>query len=532
MKKFFKLLFSRFPVVALTIIALFLVYALIAIGAVYICIHLPLIWFPPEEHPYINLTVNIVTAALGWLVVTVTILHIVNRDMVPETKIPWILCVMILNVLGVVIYITFSSNRPSRRQRRTYRELRKHLLRFRARDFGGEEAKEALFEWAPVSEALYKRNPAAILRGGTKTKYFSSGEDFFEALLADLRNAEKYIFLEYFIIEHGKMWGAIHEILKEKVFQGVEVRLLYDDIGSMAKVSAGYYKKLQKEGIYCVKFNPFVPVATNVHNNRDHRKITVIDGTIGYTGGINLADEYINETHPFGHWKDSAVRLEGSAVKDLTLMFLHLYNLRLRGPVEDFTPYIPASYERYEGEGYVQVYGDGPRPLYASQIGEDTYLDLINFAKKSLYITTPYLIIDYRLQMALVAAAARGVDVKIIVPHIPDKKLAFALTRSNYLSLIKGGVHIYEYLPGFIHAKSFLVDGEAAVVGTINLDYRSLMHHYENAVFMVRTKAVEELKADMEETLARSALQTEEDAKKSVVGRGLCEIAKAFAPLF
>lgn len=299
----------------------------------------------------------------------------------------------------------------------------------------------------------------------------------------------------------------------------------------MGKVHMRYHKTMRKLGIKCVKFNPFVPVVANIHNNRDHRKIVVIDGKIGYTGGINLADEYVNLKRPFGHWKDTAVRLEGEGVRNLTLMFLHLYDLQ-RGVSEDVSRYLLSSYERFEGEGYVQPYGDGPRPLYERQIGEDVYLNILSSAKKSVWITTPYLIIDYRMREALVLAAQRGVDVRIVTPHIPDKKIPFALTRSNYMALIKGGVRIYEYLPGFIHAKSFLADGEAAVVGTINLDYRSLLFHFEDAVFMYRTKAVKQLEEDFERTFAQSALQTEADAKKSVVWRGICEIAKLFAPLF
>lgn len=288
---------------------------------------------------------------------------------------------------------------------------------------------------------------------------------------------------------------------------------------------------MRKQGIQCVKFNPFLPVVTNVHNTRDHRKIAVIDGRIGYTGGLNLADEYVNLESPYGHWKDSAVRLEGEGVKPLIVMFLTLYNMQRRS-TEDFSAYIPERYERFEGEGYVQPYGDGPRPMYARQIGEDVYINLLNGAKGYVYIATPYLIIDYRMREALVMAAERGVDVRIITPHVPDKKIAFSLTRSNYMALIKGGVKIYEYTPGFIHSKIFLCDGEAGVVGTINLDYRSLMHHYENAVLMYKTKALEGVKADMDATFAKSKLQTEEDAKKNVVWRLLCEIAKVFAPLF
>ncbi len=225
------------------------------------------------------------------------------------------------------------------------------------------------------------------------------------------------------------------------------------------------------------------------------------------------------------------MRLEGEGVKELALMFLRAYNIRSK-EAEDFAPYIPERYEPFDCGGYVIPYGDGPRPLYDRYVGEEVYINVINGAKKTLYIATPYLVIDYRLRGALLSAAARGVDVRLLVPHIPDKKVVFALTRSNYMALIKGGVKIYEYTSGFVHAKSFIADGEIGIVGTINLDYRSFIHHFENAVLMYRTQAVEELEADMLKMFEISALQTEEDAKKNVVWRGVCEIAKVFAPLF
>ena len=305
---------------------------------------------------------------------------------------------------------------------------------------------------------------------------------------------------------------------------------MYDDVGSMSRVHVGYCKTLRKMGVKCVKFNPFIPVVTNVHNYRDHRKIVIVDGKVAYTGGINLGDEYINKLHLFGYWKDSAVRLEGVGVKSFILLFLSMYNVQNKSE-EDFSKYIP-EYVPYEEEGVVQVYGAGPRPVYDRQIAEDVFLNILGGAKEYVYITTPYLVIDYRLREALCLAAQRGVDVRIITPKIPDKKIVFALTRSNYMALIKAGVKIYEYTPGFIHAKNFLCDGEIGVVGTVNLDYRSLMHHYEDAVLMFRTKALKEIKQDFEETFALSELQTEKSAKRNIIFRWILEIAKIFAPLF
>ncbi len=526
MKKILKKIFSRFSLVGLTIIVLFLLFVALTLGAIFLPEVIIVHFFPRAE----GIVSTLVTVIL-WIIDVIAVLHAANRDMVPETKIPWILCIVGLNIFGVAIYATFSSHRPSRKMRRIYRATGNNTAPYEQPGVSRETMHAEMGRWAAVSVALSTANPFAVPCRGTQTQYFASGEEMMPHLLEDLQRAEKFIFLEYFILERGKFWNAILEILEQKVKAGVEVRVMYDDIGCMSKIHLNYYKTLQKKGIKCVKFNPFVPVVTNVHNNRDHRKITVIDGKVGYTGGLNLADEYINETHPFGYWKDTALRLEGEGVKNLTLMFLRLYGMQKR-KVEDVAPYIPETFEVFAERGYVQPYGDGPYPLYGRHLGEDVYINIINEARRYVWITTPYLIIDYRMREALVSAVKRGVEVRILTPHIPDKKLVFALTRSNYKALIEGGVHIYEYTPGFVHAKMMLADDEVAVLGTINLDYRSFLYHFENAVFMYRTLALYSIKEDMVSTFAVSKEQTLEDAKRNVVTRGLCEIAKLFAPLF
>ncbi len=524
--KFLKIVFSRFFIIALTIILLFVANTLLFLGLFYAAEE-AIIYFLPAWTPYVRTIFNI----LQWIVISITVFNIVSRDMIPEAKIPWILCVVLLNVFGVTVYMVFSYNRPSRRSRRRYSLLSEQSRKFAKVTVPQGELKAQFGGWAAVSAGIEHGVGNALVYANTKTDYFPTGEKFFERFLEDLKGAKEYIFLEYFIIARGKMWNTVLGVLKEKVREGVEVRVIYDDIGCMGKLRAGYYRTLRKHGIKCVKFSPFVPIISNLHNNRDHRKIAVVDGKIGYTGGINLSDEYVNETHPFGNWKDTAVRLEGEGVKSMILMFLRLYNLRAKN-MENFSPYVPKTYEKFENEGYVQPYGDGPKPIYDGYLAEDVYINILGEAKNYVWIMTPYLIIDYRMRSAMLSAAARGVDVSIVVPHIPDKKIPYALTRSNYMALIKGGVKIYEYTPGFIHAKSFLSDDKVGVVGTINLDYRSLMHHYEDAVFMCGTKANQKLKEDFTSTFEVSALQTEESAKKSVVWRGICEIAKVFAPLF
>ncbi len=519
-----KKLFSRSTFVILTILLLFLVDAAILVGLVY-GLQFVLARIFPEASQWIALCV----AAFLWLVQVIAVLNVVSRNMVPEAKVPWIICIIALNLVGVIIYVLFSFQKPKRKQRKLYARL---LSRVGVDEVGlsEEEAKAKLQDWTPVSRALRYEVGAAVYQN-TATKFYPMGELFFEDFKNDLRKAKKYIFMEYFIIERGKMWNEILQILLDKVKEGVEVRVTYDDIGSMAKLPAGYAKRLRKQGIKCHKFNPFVPIVSNVHNNRDHRKITVIDGTVGYTGGLNLADEYINETHPFGVWKDSAVRMEGEGVRGLLAMYLRMFCLSTNTE-EDFTPYFNVEYPKLEGEGYVQPYGAGPRPVFPTSVGENVYLNLINGAKKSVWVTTPYLIVDYRFIEALVRAAKRGVDVRVITPHIPDKKTVFLLTRSNYKPLIEGGVKVYEYTPGFIHAKQMLVDGEAGVVGTINLDYRSLIHHFENAVLLFQTTSVTEMEQDFIETFEISERQTLESCKMGVFSRALCHVCKVFAPLF
>lgn len=326
------------------------------------------------------------------------------------------------------------------------------------------------------------------------------------------------------------MWDSIHEILRRKAESGVEVRLMYDDIGTVGMLKSGYFKKLRKEGINCYKFNPFRPVVSGIFNNRDHRKITVIDGRVGYTGGVNLGDEYINENKRLGHWKDTALKIRGSAVENLCKMFLQAFDMTAKS-VSDYAKYLDIEYERFADEGYIHPFGDGPKPYYAEQVGENNYINLINRAKKYVYITTPYLIIDHNIESALRNAALRGVDVRIIVPHIPDKKLVFNMTRSHYPYLMQTGVKIYEYTPGFIHAKSLVADDEFAFVGTINLDYRSLVHHYECGAVLYKTPCIALIKEDIDATIAVSQEVTKENYRMGRFARAVNSVLTIFAPM-
>ena len=360
----------------------------------------------------------------------------------------------------------------------------------------------------------------------TETTFFPSGEAKFAAMLEELKKAEKFIFLEYFIIGEGYMWGSILKILADKAAQGVDVRVMYDGMCEISTLTADYPKRLAKLGIKCKPFSPITPFLSTHYNYRDHRKILVIDGKTAFNGGVNLADEYINREERFGHWKDTAVMLRGSAVRSFTLMFLQMWNLTEEDPSWDKCDLTGEA----ESDGYVIPYCDCP--LDGDKVGENVYMDILYRARDHVHIMTPYLILDNELERALRYAAQRGVDVKIILPGIPDKKLAYSLAKTHYKSLISSGVEIYEYTPGFVHAKVFVSDYEKAVVGTINLDYRSLYHHFECATYMYKTSCISDIEKDFDETLSKCRKVTPETIKNEKITYKISgAIMKVLAPL-
>ena len=353
----------------------------------------------------------------------------------------------------------------------------------------------------------------------------------FAELLRQLETAEHYIFLEYFIIDEGLMWGRILEVLARKAASGVDVRVIYDDFGCVTTLPYQYYKSLQQMGIKCAAFNQFRPVLNVILNNRDHRKIAVIDGHTAFTGGINLADEYINRKERFGHWKDSGICLHGEAVWSFTVMFLQMWST-ITGMECNFESYRPEIYheEAFKKDGFVQPYGDSP--LDGETVGEHVYLNIISQAKKYLYIFTPYLIPDNETLTALCMAAKRGVDVRIVTPGIPDKKIVYILTQANYEILLESGVQIYQYAPGFIHSKSFVCDDEVATVGTINMDYRSMYLHFECGVWMYGSSAVAQVKEDALTTFEQcEQINMDYCRKKNFAVRALRGALKFLAPL-
>ncbi|MBO5384586.1 MAG: cardiolipin synthase, partial [Ruminococcus sp.] len=432
-----------------------------------------------------------------WATEIFCVLQIINSEENPDYKIPWLLLTLLIPIAGFMLYFMFYNRKLSKKQIKRISKISEQ------QNYYNDEKVFALLEKEDrkaylQAKLLCKLSDSHIYRN-TKAKYFPMGEDINKAMLEDLQKAEKFIFLEYFIIEEGIFWNGILDILKEKAKQGVEIRVIYDDVGCMLTLPGDYYKTLQSYGIKAVRFSPLKGQADNEFNNRSHRKIMVIDGKIGYTGGVNIADEYINEKKLFGKWKDVGIRLEGEAVKQLTSIFLADYELNVKTPVETFSPYFKES-TSIADKGYAVPFGDGPRPMFRHRAAKTMIMNMLNQSQNYVYMMSPYLIIDNELCQAMENAAMRGVDVRIITPHIPDKKIVFMMTQSYYKRLTEAGVRIFEYEPGFVHAKVYLSDNEYGIVGTVNLDYRSLVHHFENGVWLYKHDVLAEIKSDIAAT--------------------------------
>ena len=462
-------------------------------------------------------------------------LYVISKVDVPAYRMGWILLIMTVPLFGGLLYVLLGEKRPARYMRE---RLSKGMKNHDATLVQSPEIAKELAESSPRAAGLssYITNFARFpVWKNTTVKYHSLGEYQYADMLTELKKAKKFIFLEYFILEEGEMWNTILNILSEKVKEGVDVRVIYDDFGCFTKLPSNYYKKLEKLGVKCLDFNPFIPIISLVMNNRDHKKIMLIDGNTVFTGGINLADEYINRTVRFGHWKDSGVMLKGEAVWNFTVMFLEIWN-SYNHEDEDFSVFKPTPDENtaFENDGFVQPFADSP--LDGETVSVNVYLDILSQAKSYVYIFTPYLAVSDELHIALCAAAKRGVDVRIVLPGTPDKKVAYRLSRSYYIPLMEAGVKIYEYTPGFIHAKSYVCDDEIAVVGTINMDYRSLYLHFECGVVMFGSKAIAELKKDALKTFEVSHEVSIKERRRGkfreLCGEVVDSILRVFAPLF
>ena len=522
---------------------------------------------------WLNKQLTVYAAAVQGLFSLVMVIYLFNIEMDSSAKLTWMLLIAILPLPGTIFFAFTQSNIGHRMLQAAVARNIDATRTVLPRDEGVLKQLEAGSSGTEDLVHYLNRSGCFPAYRDNEVTYFPSGEKKFEAMLEDLKKAEQYIFLEYFIIEEGYMWGKILEILTEKVRQGVDVRVMYDGMCEMFQLPSDYWKLLKKHGIRAKAFAPLRPVVSSYYNYRDHRKILSIDGKVAYTGGVNLADEYINRVERFGHWKDTAVRISGSAAQSFTLMFLQMWNVGETGTRNAKSKAAGADRGRHEkpddkeaglftlmrdvrlleisdensagreapastperrstfrSSGVVIPYCDCP--LDGDKVGETVYMDILYRATDYVHIMTPYLILDGEMQMALCYAAERGVDVKIILPGIPDKKAAYALAKSHYRDLLASGVKIYEYTPGFVHAKIFVSDDVKAVAGTINLDYRSLYHHFECATYLYRTDCINEIEKDFQETLVQCREVTKETIRgEKFTMKVLGRLMKFVAPL-
>lgn len=462
------------------------------------------------------------------LISLATAFHLLMREDQKPFKLSLIFLILLLPLFGGIFYWILHFQTSDSGYRKRLDRIEQNLRN----DYGKSEktAEKICTEMSEHQRLIrYLQDARRFpVYGGTETVYFPTGGEMLSRLLADLESAEHYIFLEYFIVEEGIMWDSILEVLRKKAKEGVDVRVIYDDFGCFLTLPPKYDRKLRSYGIQCHVFNKVLPFLSSSHNNRDHRKIAVIDGKIAYTGGINLADEYINKKIRYGHWKDNAIRLCGLGAWNFAVMFLQMWQFLSRTN-ESIDAFLPKDLPKLKDDGWVQPYTDSP--VDKEPVGEQVYAQIIESAQDYLYITTPYLMVDEAMLSLLKHAAKCGVDVRIITPSTPDKKVVHFTTRSYYRDLIRAGVQIYEYTDGFIHAKSFISDDTVATVGTTNLDFRSLYFHFECGVCLYRTSSILPLKEDFLRVLERCRPITEADCKANLLVRLLRSICRLFAPL-
>lgn len=514
MKKIFKTFFSRRFLAAIFILIQIAGFVLLSIFV--------------DQFIFVQVAVEIISLLLS--------IRVISSRREESYKLTWVFFLLVLPYFAILFYVFMGYTRFTKKEKRFRKQLIKSLDAANTIYVGYRAllSKDEDLHALNISKYIEKHSRVPLFKNSEVT-YFAWGEEAFPVMLEKLRSAKHYIFMEYFIVAEGKMWNAILEILKQKASEGVDVRIILDDLGCMGVLPANYAKTLQKFNIKCNVFGKLRPIFNLRMNNRDHRKIMVIDGHTGFTGGINIADEYINEEKRFGVWKDNAIMIRGDGVFGLSTLFLsHWRDVENPNALPEFDKYFPIIHydeiEPIKSDGYVQPYGSFP--LLNESVPKNVYISLISKAKKSICIATPYLILDGTLENAICLASRSGVKVKILTPHIPDKKLVFQLTRSYYKKLINSGVEIYEYTPGFVHEKVLLVDDDMAIVGTINFDYRSLFLHYENAVFIYKNSEITKIKQDFDETLTVSMKYTGEMVKKTnIFVRVFRSLLRIFAPL-
>ena len=475
-------------------------------------------------------TIGVAVQAAVEILKIVFVLQIINDAQRPSSKLNWIILILLFPIFGVPMYLFNGAGKPTKRMRNKVAKSKEEVFSAWEGFYGKREILSPSSRAEAITHYLEKVTCYPIYHSGD-VQYYPSGEAAFEDMLATLKDAKEFILLEYFIIAHGKMWGEILKILLEKAENGVKTYIIYDDFGCIMTLPPDYEKYLESlhPNIRCITFNDVVPIISLRMNNRDHRKMLVVDGKTAFTGGINLADEYIGEKRRFGYWKDSVLRVQGNPVNSFTAMFFYVWNAFSRDRVE-IKEYLRAFEKEEKNNVCIQPYDDSP--LDNISVGETVYADMIDRAKDYVWIFTPYLILDDFMRSSLCRASMRGVDVRIVTPGIPDKKVTYRLTRANYDLLMRAGVKIYEYTPGFLHAKSVLIDDECAVVGTINFDYRSLYHHFENAVYFSNCGAVDNLKRDYEEVFSVSRLCMKKNTKRRFFARLMDEILRVFETMF
>ena len=467
-------------------------------------------------------------AAVSYFISLIVVFVLIKKDKASAYKVTWIIVVMALPILGGVLYLLFGDKRPLKR---IAAHVAEHALIAKALEADNMPDLSQVQDRRRADSFEYIRQVSAYhTYENTQLKYYPTGELMFEEMLVELDRAKKFIFMEYFIVKESEMWDRLLNILLRKAGEGLDVRLIVDDLGSSKLFTKAYVSKLEKQKVKVIRFNPIVPFLSLFMNNRDHRKITVIDGHTAFNGGKNIADEYINLKNPFGVWKDTGLLLRGDAVWSFTLMFIEMWDTfcKKEDRIDNFELYRAPSEEKHKTDGLVLPYGDSP--LDGERLGENIYIDILNQATDYVYIFTPYLILSEKMIYAIQMAAKRGVDVRIVMPGIPDKKIVFRLSRSYYGYLIKAGAKIYEFTPGFMHAKSFVSDDEIAVVGTINLDYRSLYLHFECATLLYQSSVIKDIKADALEVIHLSQ-EIVPHHKWRFVNEVIDSVLHLFAPL-
>ncbi len=507
--KIFKKIFSRMALMLLII--LIQIAAVITLG-----VYMVQFWWP-----------FIIEFAIIDIIV---FLLIINRKGTADMKLPWVILVLALPFVGALFYVFFANHGLKPKYKRIVKAANKKAKQYFPEDSedlvklkNSDNPYKTPFEY--LAHAM-KSSPSY----GNRVTFYKSGEEWFPHFIEELKSAKEFIFMEFFIIDRGKEWTAIHEVLAQKAKEGVDVRLLYDDIGCAGLLHSVYPQQLKKEGIKCYRFNPFIPLLSGVFNNRDHRKIAVIDFKEAFTGGMNLADEYANDIVRFGYWKDAMIKIEGPAINNLIYLFLSMFDL-CQNKLSDYEKFLTHHYETYEENALVTPFGDGPAPFINQDAGEATFINMIENAKETVYICTPYYIPTENLKSAIIRAGYRGIDVRILLPGIPDKKAVYKLATTYFPELIKAGVKVYTYNEGFNHQKSITIDGQIAFVGTINMDYRSLVHHFECGAIFMHSKAVKDVEDDILDCYAHSELVTKDSIKIGPIAGLLCAIMKIFAQL-